>query len=503
MIDCGFLTWQCFEANGGDLSQLRGIIITHGHGDHIDLTAFMNRSCKLEIWTTIEIYEMAKRITCAKANIPLDSFESHFVYVPIKAAYPGKNGEIKGESKFIDDLELKFHYSIHSIPTIGMNLWKGGQKLVAFSSDMCDFETMYKLNKANVISEERCDLLRTRLSNEGHPDCWILLDCGGDGFIHGKIEGYMPFYDSDDKVVMCHRERRLPGEKLPARLSEPLSVYKIKTGEEIHRAHALISHYINSLGLAKEINKEAWATNIADQMELIHVPHHTVVVEEKKPLSEEFYIISSGNCLLQVAQKNCGKLVSGDSFGEYAFLPHDFGDTWPVSLISTSPLAYFRMPADLIKSLLAEDAMFGGDVKSKIMNELRHITTIQLSILATRLNIPTRFFKDFVDRIEENYYKRGRYLFRAGDIDDGHLYIIYSGSVAVEKPGAKQVIMENFNCVGERVASGKADVRNADVYALEPSVLLKVSHDDFYEIMNRIPSFSNRVFDISESRTSD
>lgn len=502
LIDCGFLTWQCFEANGGDLTQLRGLIITHGHGDHIDLTAYMNRSCKLEIWTTTEIYEMAKRITCAKANISKEEFVDHFAYVAIEASYPDKKGNIIGASKFIDDLELRFHYSIHSIPTIGMNLWKDGKKLVAFSSDMCDFDLMYKLKEKGVISEARINLIKQRMSSEGHSDCWILLDCGGDGFIHGKIEGYLPYYQEKEKIVMCHRERRLPGEKLLARLSEPLSVYKIKTGETLERGLTIITEYLKDIGLHPKQNLENWANAISNQLEVVNVLPNHYIIEEGQKISDDFYFISSGLCLVQIKGKECGKLISGDNFGEQSFLPNGLQNTWLYSVFTTSAVAYYRLPSDIMLALINENSSLGGDIQERLLDRMRFAFTVQLSVLASKLNLPTRFFKDLHSRVEEKFYRKGKYLFKKGDKDDGHMYIILSGNLGVLKSeNLEQIVLEPYTCVGERVASGQSEYRNADVITLEPSVLIKISHGDFFEIMDKIPSFSSRVIDISQART--
>ena len=133
---------------------------------------------------------------------------------------------------------------------------------------------------------------------------------------------------------------------------------------------------------------------------------------------------------------------------------------------------------------------------------MRFAMAVQLSVLASKLNLPTRFFKDLFSRVEERFYRKGKYLFKKGDKDDGHMYIIVSGNLGVQKNGlSDQIILEPYTCVGERVASGQSEFRNADVVTLEPSVLIKISHGDFFEIMDKIPSFSSRVLDINQART--
>ena len=59
----------------------------------------------------------------------------------------------------VNGAEIWFHYSLHSIPTIGFEVFYGGKSL-AFSSDtLYDPQRIRDLEARGVITKERCEAL--------------------------------------------------------------------------------------------------------------------------------------------------------------------------------------------------------------------------------------------------------------------------------------------------------------------------------------------------------
>ncbi|MAE57423.1 MAG: hypothetical protein CME69_01000, partial [Halobacteriovorax sp.] len=86
-----------------------------------------------------------------------------------------------------------------------------------------------------------------------------------------------------------------------------------------------------------------------------------------------------------------------------------------------------------------------------------------------------------------------------GQEDDGHLYLIHSGKLLVEIGKGQQVIVGKNDIVGEAVASGFGDRRNATVKTQGQVELIRMERETFLTLMTNMRILS-RIKEINQER---
>lgn len=101
------------------------VIISHCHGDHDagSLQIILDHS-KVEVITTHTIMNSYLRKYSAITGMTIDTLKKFFVFRPVTIGSP----------LLINGASFKFHYSFHSIPTIGFSVHFGG-KSIYYSGD--------------------------------------------------------------------------------------------------------------------------------------------------------------------------------------------------------------------------------------------------------------------------------------------------------------------------------------------------------------------------------
>lgn len=99
---------------------------------------------------------------------------------------------------------------------------------------------------------------------------------------------------------------------------------------------------------------------------------------------------------------------------------------------------------------------------------------------------------------EEVFYEAGVPIFEEGDIGDS-LYLIVHGEVRIHSKGRTLVIFKDKQCFGE-MAILDHEPRSASVSALSDVHLLRISHDDFYDILADKIEIARGIFKVLSLR---
>ena len=102
---------------------------------------------------------------------------------------------------------------------------------------------------------------------------------------------------------------------------------------------------------------------------------------------------------------------------------------------------------------------------------------------------------------EEIFHEAGHPIFEEGDIGDS-LYLIVHGEVRVHSQGRTLVVLKDKDCFGE-MAILDHEPRSAGVSALSDVSLLRISHDDFYDILADKIEIARGIFKVLSMRLRD
>lgn len=160
------------ERNNIPISSIVAIILTHCHADHDAGTLqSMLRGSKERVYTTRTIWESFKRKYSSLLGVKPEFFDNICEFKPVKI----------GKEINIENAIFKFHYALHSIPTIGFTVEFEGKTLF-YSSDTFVSDRTRLLLDEGIISRERYDFTMNEFKKYDY-----ILHEAGNGIIHTDI----------------------------------------------------------------------------------------------------------------------------------------------------------------------------------------------------------------------------------------------------------------------------------------------------------------------------
>lgn len=303
MVDPPINSGALLRQNGIPSGLIDALIVTHCHADH-DAGTFQKilEESKIVVMATPTVMGSFLRKYSALSGLDVDTLRRLFIYRPIRLGEPVKH--YGGE--------LRFYYSLHSIPAIGFEVYFGGKSFV-FSGDTCNFpERVEQMCKEGVLSEGRARFL---IDFPWHHT--VILHEAGVPPLHTPISTLenLP-NDVKDRLYTCHiAETALPpGKNLKIAKAGVENTIRIDVEKPVH------SDAIETLLLVGNIDFFR-NFDIAKACEVLQIarrkryPAETTLISEGA-VGDRFFIIASGVASVLTADGESKNYTTGDYFGE-------------------------------------------------------------------------------------------------------------------------------------------------------------------------------------------
>ncbi len=169
--------------------------------------------------------------------------------------------------------------------------------------------------------------------------------------------------------------------------------------------------------------------------------------------------------------------------------------------VPVSPLT-----CELVSRVARGDAGLSGVVPVSRFAHEREVRTMYSTLEKTILlksvslfaEIPAETLSRVAQITEEVSFPAHATIFSDGDYGDC-LYIVAAGVVRIQKGGKELAVLRKGQCLGEMAVLDQAP-RSADAAVLEDTTLLKVTQEDFFEVMSGHPQIMNAIIRLLTGR---
>jgi len=146
LVDPPVDTTEWMRENGLNPKLIDSVILTHCHADH-DSGILQKILCegRIKLYTTRTVLGSFIRKYRPLVGIDRRRFERLFDFMPLTV----------GEPVRIHGAEFWFQYTLHSVPTVGFQVFQGGKSLVYTSDTLHDPATIERMHTLGILSSAR------------------------------------------------------------------------------------------------------------------------------------------------------------------------------------------------------------------------------------------------------------------------------------------------------------------------------------------------------------
>jgi CRP-like cAMP-binding protein/glyoxylase-like metal-dependent hydrolase (beta-lactamase superfamily II) len=288
-------------------TQIDGVVLTHCHADH-DAGTFQKllEERQIVLYTTPHILGSFLRKYAALSGLKEDLLRRTFQFQPVRIGAPV---HVRGG-------ELWFHYALHSIPTIGLEAFYGGQSLAVSADTLYDPARIEAMFTAEIVGRARRDEL---LRLGGHHKA--ILHEAGLPPLHTPVEALAALPDDVKKRVwLVHIASKDVPEGVGLRAARVglehtlrIDVAEPRFGE----AMALLDVF-STVEFLRDLPLSRARALLQAASRLTLPAGETIVAEGAR--GDRFYIIVRGMVAVVKGGRQIRRYQAGDYFGETALI---------------------------------------------------------------------------------------------------------------------------------------------------------------------------------------
>jgi hypothetical protein len=447
-----------------------GYLITHNHEDHANMVGQLVNRRPVTILTSPPVFASLVSRLSSILDQPEEEVRSYVRWVPLN---PGLEGF--GEPLHWFGAEIRAWYSVHTIPTLGLDI-KMGERRIRFPGDTLWGRQLEPLLEQKVISRARYDLIQNTYDGADV----IVADAGG-GPIHPDPEevGELVSHADNSRILVTH----VPEHARPFLPSaEPGTTLTL-----IPRSERTPEDAMGLFGspVLQHI-PERWL------LTLLYGGDILIPSEDPIALDQGALVVLTGSLHLRC--------------GDSAAYPLQRGDVFHGSLIGCVESAELTSTAKWTRLLRIPETLFRTFLKETAAGpHLERIYRTRLwwsAITGTELGLDT--IVALADLCRERHFRPGGEVVRQGDLAN-HFYVVTEGLVRVERRnGGEPRELGEFGPgfhFGELALLGR-ERRTATVRAVEPTRVLEVPARAFKRHLMGIPLARFRIYTEAELRLS-
>ena len=459
LIDGPSWTKEHLRAFGLSTNDIKGIILSHNHGDHASVIDTIISGRKVNLITIREVYRSFIYKLSLLIGWPEDKIKKMIHCIDISLNKPF----------YWFGATFKFFRSVHSISTIGFEVTYNGKKII-YSGDTVWGRPLQDLFAAGIVDQATYDPLANMFTAKAD---LVIMD-GGGGLIHpDPAELNQLSMEVKQRTYLTHRSN-LPEGITGLNLIRPGQQWEFVPASTVSIGDI---NAIQNSPLIASLSQE-WLNTIYSQGKIEVVEAGQVILQEGEP-GRDFYIIIDGAFSIIEGNNKLIGLGTGDFFGELPILED--------SLCTATVKAATKGRMMIIPRAVFLQ-MVGGTTIGKRLLKLHQMRPALLQCGWVK-ELPLQIIDRLAEKLKRRTFKSGETIIHEGKKGDEIFYLEWGKAnvfMTVNGQAEKIRSMAMNQFFGELAVLGDG-TRTATVIAEEDTSLLVLRRLDFERLKREYP----------------
>jgi CRP-like cAMP-binding protein/phosphoribosyl 1,2-cyclic phosphodiesterase len=295
---------EYLRENGVPPKLIDGVILTHCHADH-DAGAFQKllEEAQVTLYTTPHILGSFLRKYSALSGLSEDTLRRTFVFNAVRIGSPV---HVRGG-------ELWFRYRLHSIPTIGVEAYYGGQSIAISADTLYEPTRIEQMYELGVLGKARRDELIT------FPHHQLVLHEAGIPPLHTPVTALQALPDdAKERLLLVHiASKDVPADLTPASVGLEHTVRLDVTPPRFADAIARLDAFA-MVDFLRELPLSRARALLQVSREMTLRPGEKILRQGTR--GDSFYVIQNGIVSVVRDGQVLKRYTAGDYFGETALI---------------------------------------------------------------------------------------------------------------------------------------------------------------------------------------